>query len=157
MAMAEVLTDQIYAISVARWSAREESPLDRFRFFMGGALTLWIAWQICTVIGATAGSQLGDDLPLELVVPLVFLTLLVPSVTSVPAMVAATVGGGAAVAAALAGGGEVQVLVGALCGIAAGTLVASQTDPGACVLAASSGLDAGALESGSPDQKAEEQ
>ena len=63
-----------------------------------------------------------ESLPLDFAVPLVFLVLLVPAVNSRPAAVAATVGGGSAVLAAELGAGTLSIIVGAACGIAAGTI-----------------------------------
>ena len=54
--------------------------------------------------------------------PLVFLVLLVPAITSRPSAVAAIVGGGVALLAAEAGASHLSVLFGALAGIAAGAV-----------------------------------
>ena len=78
---------------------------------------LWVNWQICTIIGVFIGSALPDSLPLDFAVPLVFLVLLVPAITSRPSAVAAIVGGGVALLAAEAGASQLSVLFGALAGI----------------------------------------
>jgi len=74
------------------------------------------------VIGVLIGSAVPDSLPLDFAVPLVFLVLLVPAITSRPAAVAALVGGLVALFADEAGAGHLGVLFGALGGIAAGAL-----------------------------------
>jgi len=117
---AYLLTDQSYAVSISRWSAEGDPPERRIPFYVGGGLLLWAVWQASTVAGALIGSAVPDDLPLDFAVPLVFLVLLVPAVTSRPAAVAALVGGGAAVAAAEVGAGPLSVMVGAVAGIIAG-------------------------------------
>jgi predicted branched-subunit amino acid permease len=61
-----------------------------------------------------------ESLPLDFAIPLVFLVLLVPTLVSRPAVVAAAVGGLAAVVASELGADELSILVGALAGIAAG-------------------------------------
>jgi predicted branched-subunit amino acid permease len=128
--MAYVLTDQAYAVSISRWTAEAaeaagggapEPPVERrLAFYLGAAVLLWANWQVCTVLGIVLGSALPDSLPLDFAVPLVFLVLLVPAITSRPALVAATVGGVVAVGAAELGPAHTEVLFGALAGIAAG-------------------------------------
>jgi len=127
--MAYLLTDQAYAVSISRWSGEEASaatggpaaPVERrVPFYLGAALTLWVNWQIVTVIGVLVGTAVPDSLPLDFAVPLVFLVLLVPAITTRPAAVAAAIGGGVAVLAYEVGAGHLAVLFGALAGILAG-------------------------------------
>ena len=116
---AYLLTDQAYAVSITRWSTDTDRER-RLPYFLGAGLLLWSAWQVSTVVGVLVGSAVPADVPLDFAVPLVFLVLLVPTLTSRPALVAAAVGGAAAVAAAEAGAGPLYIIVGALSGIAAG-------------------------------------
>lgn len=116
---AYVLTDQAYAVSIARWAAGSAPTL---AFYFGGAMALWVSWQAATLVGALGGGLLSDDVPLEFAVPLVFLALLVPAVTTRPAVAAMVAGGGSAVAALELGVGGLYILIGALVGIATGAL-----------------------------------
>lgn len=127
--MAYVLTDQAYAVAITRWNEEAGRALDgveppaveaRVPYYLGAALLLWVNWQIVTVIGVLIGNAVPESLPLDFAVPLVFLVLLVPAMTSRPAVVAAGIGGGVAVLSLEAGAGHLSVLVGALAGIAAG-------------------------------------
>lgn len=129
--MAYLLTDQAYAVSITRWSAEADAeaaggpPADATRhlpFYLGGAGLLWINWQIFTIVGILVGSTLPKSLPLDFAVPLVFLVLLIPAITTRPAAVAAVVGGAAAVLGEQAGADHLSVIIGALSGIAAGTV-----------------------------------
>lgn len=125
-----LLTDQAYAVAITRWQAEEDaaatggpppSGLDRkVPYYLGAAVTLWINWQICTIVGVLIGAAVPDSLPLDFAVPLVFLVLLVPAITSRPAAVAAITGGLVALFTAEAGAGHLSLLLGALAGIAAG-------------------------------------
>jgi predicted branched-subunit amino acid permease len=125
-----LLTDQAYAVSITRWTKEADDEtaggppapgLDhKLPFYFGAALMLWGNWQVCTIIGIFIGSALPDSLPLDFAVPLVFLVLLVPAITSRASAVAAMVGGGGALLAAEAGASHISVLFGALAGIAAG-------------------------------------
>jgi predicted branched-subunit amino acid permease len=122
---AYVLTDQAYAVSIARWSAGATPSL---AYYFGGAMTLWVSWQAATLAGAFGGGLLSDDVPLEFAVPLVFLVLLIPAVTTRPAVAAMVAGGGAAVAALELGAGGLYILIGALVGIATGAFVEAFTE-----------------------------
>jgi predicted branched-subunit amino acid permease len=121
---AYLLTDQAYAVSITRWAGAEPDadPHDRIAYYLGAGLLLWVVWQASTIAGALAGAALPKDLPLDFAIPLVFLVLLIPSVTTRPAAVAAIVGGTAAVLGAEWGAGNLSILVGAAVGITAGAL-----------------------------------
>jgi 4-azaleucine resistance transporter AzlC len=115
--MAYLLTDQAYALSVAEFRADES--VDRKWYYLGTALSLWVVWQICTVIGVVVGARVPESLPLEFAVPLTFLAILVPTITDSPSAVAAAVGGTIAVLGAdlplnlgLITGGIVGVIAG---------------------------------------------
>lgn len=119
---AYLLTDQAYALSVARWAGGGK-PEVRLSFYLGGAVLLWVAWQAATIAGVLLGGALPEEVPLDFAVPLVFLVLLVPLVTTRPAVAAAVIGGAVAVAAAELGAGPLSIVVGAGLGIASGAAV----------------------------------
>lgn len=116
-----LLVDQVYAVSITRWGAGDD-PRRRFPFLVGAGLLLWMSWQISTLAGALIGSAVPESIPLDFAVPLVFLVLLVPTVSSAPAMVAAIGGGAGAVAAGELGAGHLAIMAGAATGIAAGAV-----------------------------------
>lgn len=129
--MAYPLTDQAYAVAITRWTGEAVRAAEggaapdldrRVPYYLGAALTLWANWQVCTVIGVLIGAAVPESLPLDFAVPLVFLVLLVPTITSMPAAVAGLIGGGTAVLSGEAGAGHLAVLFGALAGIVAGAL-----------------------------------
>ena len=130
--MGYLLTDQAYAVSITRWTsearrAAEGGPAapgleHKVPYYLGAALLLWANWQVCTVVGVVIGSAVPDSLPLDFAVPLVFLVLLVPAITTRPALVAALAGGLVALFADEAGAGHLAVLFGALGGIASGAI-----------------------------------
>ena len=128
--MAYLLTDQAYAVAITRWSKEadlaaaggpEPDAHRRVPYYLGAALLLWSSWQVFTVVGVLVGSAVPDSLPLDFAVPLVFLVLLVPAITSRPAAVAAAIGGLAAVVTDEVSSGQLAIMIGALSGIAAGT------------------------------------
>ena len=133
-----LLTDQAYAVSITRWTQEADDEaaggppapgLDhKVPYYLGAALLLWANWQVCTIIGILIGSAVPDSLPLDFAVPLVFLVLLVPAISSKPAAVAALFGGLVALLADEAGAGHLGVLFGALAGIAAGAVAEAAMD-----------------------------
>ncbi|AZQ14561.1 MULTISPECIES: AzlC family ABC transporter permease [Halorubrum] len=115
--LAYLLTDQAYALSVAEYERTPDRT--RWRYYLGAAATLWIVWQITTVVGFVIGAGVPDAWGLTFAVPLVFLALLVPAMKDRPTVLAAVVGGAVAVAAA----GlpmNLGLLTGAVSGIVAG-------------------------------------
>jgi len=115
-----LLTDQAFAVSMVRFQDLDD-PVEQRWFFTGAALTLWISWQLSTLIGVLVGAQLPEALSLEFAIPLVFIALLFLTVRTRPELVAALVGGAAAVIAAPAPLG-LGLIVGALAGVAAGVV-----------------------------------
>jgi predicted branched-subunit amino acid permease len=118
---AYVTVDQNYALAISHWANRAHRP--DAGFLIGGGLLLGTAWITCTAIGALVGGTLPEELPLDFAVPLVFLVLLIPVLSSRPAVAAAAGGGGAAVLSAQAGAGHWAVMIGAVTGIVVGTVV----------------------------------
>lgn len=139
LGVAYLLTDQAYALSITTWlgeHADDDRPgtrRRRFAFYIGAGLSLWGVWQVSTVVGLLIGTALPAGVHLEFAVPLVFLVLLVPSVTNRPSVVAAAVGGVSAVVAAQLGAGPLSIIIGSLVGIVAGALADTDSpvaDPG---------------------------
>lgn len=134
LGVAYLMTDQAYAVSILRWANEDPATIDqaeldrRWSYYLGAGLTLWAAWQASTVAGALIGNAVPDSVPLGFAVPLVFLVLLVPTLSRLHAVVAAAVGGSATVLGLELGIGPLSVLLGALAGVAAGALVDSD-DP----------------------------
>jgi len=96
--LAYVLTDQAYAISVAEFSENEDRRY--WLYYLGAAASLWIVWQIGTVVGVVVGTGVPDEWGLTFAVPLVFLALLVPAMKDRPTTAAGAAGGAVAVIAA---------------------------------------------------------
>ena len=119
-ALPYVMTDQAFAVSIVRYGEVTD-PVYRQWYFTGAALTLWITWQISTIVGIVLGAQVPASWSLDFAIPLVFLVLLVPAVKSRPDLIAALVGGGVAVAAAGAPYG-LGLMIGAVSGVIAGVV-----------------------------------
>jgi len=87
-AMAYVLTDQAFALSVGRTSA-DDPVRTRVGYYAGVALALWVAWQVGTVAGLVLGASVPPELSLDFAVALVFIALVIPSLDGRPALAAA--------------------------------------------------------------------
>lgn len=125
---AYLLTDQAYAMTVARFGGKPDARGDRWSFYLGVAVTMWATWQVTTVLGVAIGNTVPSSIPLGFAVPLVFLSMLIPNVTDRPTLMAALSGGGVATLAAglPANGG---MLLGALAGIGIGWVVSQRQRP----------------------------
>ncbi|MDS0282832.1 AzlC family ABC transporter permease [Haloarcula onubensis] len=124
-AVAYLLTDQAYALTIARY--RTEDAPRRIAYYFGVAATLWVVWQLTTIAGVVLGTSVPESLGLEFAVPLVFLALLVPAMEDGPTTVAGVLGGIVAVGTA----GlplNLGLLVGAAVGILAGLLTETATE-----------------------------
>lgn len=122
-AAASLLADPVYALAAARFAAPDAPGPARHRmaYFAGVGVTLWSAWLLLTGLGMLLAGVLPAEFRLDLAAPLTFLLLLLPMLGSRTAVVAAGAGGLAAAAAAGLPLG-LNVLVGAVAGVAAGVL-----------------------------------
>ncbi|WP_238993971.1 AzlC family ABC transporter permease [Halobellus captivus] len=122
---AYVLTDQAYALSIARYTDAEAEldPRERRRYYLAVGLSLWVVWQCCTLLGIVVGARVPDSWGLAFAVPLVFLSLLIPAITTKPKAIAALVGGGVAVAGEVfAVPLDLGLILGGLAGVVAGVI-----------------------------------
>ncbi len=126
MIAAYLMTDQAYALSVIRFAATEAAgkPMSeraKFRFYMGGAVVMWLVWQASVAAGIVLGARVPASWSLDFAVPLSFLSLLVPGIRDRSTVVAAVTGG---VIAVIARGLPLNLglFAGGICGIAAGYL-----------------------------------
>ena len=94
---AYLLTDQAFAVSIVRFARRNESLNERFSFYMGAACSLWIVWQLSSIIGVIVGTGIPESWSLDFAIPLVFIALLFPTITDRGGAVAAVAAATAAV------------------------------------------------------------
>ena len=119
------LVDQTYAVSIVRFNNVEVAPVDRWWFYVGSGLPLWVVWQLMTVLGVLAGGAVPDAIPLGFALPLAFLSLLVPTLTERPAVITALTAAAVAVVAAPLPANAGMPLA-ALVGILVGWIVAAR-------------------------------
>jgi predicted branched-subunit amino acid permease len=119
-AIAYLMTDQAYLMSVTRYPDPDESR-GVVPYYFGVALTLWTTWQITTTAGFFLGNVIPESWSLGFAIPLIFLALLVLAINTKPALLAAIAGGTVAVAAIDLPYG-LGLVAGAVVGIAAGMI-----------------------------------
>lgn len=122
---AYLLTDQAYALAIARFRAPGRPAVERWWYFIGAAVALWASWQVATVVGFVVGGAVPDAIPLGYAVPMAFLSLLAPAVTDRPTLAAALVAAGVAVAGAGLPA-NLGMPLGAGLGVVVGTLLATR-------------------------------
>ena len=96
-ALAFLLTDQAFAAVVRRFDATRD-PRDGASFFLGTGLALWGTWQATNAAGYFAGNLIPASWSLDFAVPLCFLALMAPTLSSTPGLVAAGTAGVAVLA-----------------------------------------------------------
>lgn len=98
--LAYLLTDPAFALSMAHYELRHPQPREKVGYYLGVALVVWIAWQISTGIGVIVGRQVPPEWSLEFAIPLMFLSVVVPTIRDRPTLAAALTAGVLAVATA---------------------------------------------------------
>ena len=71
-----LLTDQAFAVSNEYF---KKNMNDKFKhyYLLGSGITLWVVWQLTTIIGILLGSIVPEELGLTFTIPLTFLALLI--------------------------------------------------------------------------------
>jgi 4-azaleucine resistance transporter AzlC len=112
--LAFLLTDEAYGITVRAFLDGRGSPA----FLLGAGLSLYMAFNVATLIGVLLGSVIPDPSKsgLDFIFPLTFLALLVPLLTSWKQVLVVTVSGGIALGLSHVAPAGVTVLAAAVTG-----------------------------------------
>ncbi|MGU9961390.1 MAG: AzlC family ABC transporter permease [Candidatus Puniceispirillales bacterium WSBS_2018_MAG_OTU23] len=94
--IAYLLTDEAFFISLSRMQTQPYSPNMHFHMLGSGAL-LWASWQASTFAGIVLGAEIPPSLNLEFAIPLTFMAIIIPHLTTIASTVAVVVAGLAAV------------------------------------------------------------
>ena len=71
-----LLYDQSFAVSY-KYFKKNKKKLNRHYHLFGSGLTLWLTWQISTLLGIFLGSVVPEELGLSFAIPITFMSLLV--------------------------------------------------------------------------------
>ena len=82
IALSYLLTDQAFAVSNEYFKKNKKNKIKHYHL-VGSGLTLWLIWQVTTIIGIVLGSIVPDELGLSFTIPLTFLALLVTYLRSI--------------------------------------------------------------------------
>ena len=90
--LAYLLTDEAFFVTLNRMQTKPPSPYMHFHMLGTGGL-LWVMWQISTSIGVGLGELIPSSLNLGFAIPLTFMAITLPQITSIPPLVALLVAG----------------------------------------------------------------
>ncbi|MGE4421864.1 MAG: AzlC family ABC transporter permease [Pseudodesulfovibrio sp.] len=91
-----ILSDQAYALSIARFSRDDRGEVNKPFYFFGAALAVWISYSIGAVFGASVGTFIPPAWDLGFAVPLTFIAVVVPAIKDRPTALAALAAGAVA-------------------------------------------------------------
>lgn len=120
--LAYLLTDQAYAMSIARYGREDGGPASKPLYFLGAGLTVWACFCATAGAGALVGALIPPSWDLGFAIPLTFIAVVVPAIKDRPTAVAGLAAG---LAACLADGlpYNLGLLAGAITGIVIGYIV----------------------------------
>lgn len=92
------LTDETYAVVVRRYARADKSPYMHW-YHLGSSVSMYVNWQLCTLIGVVAGTQLQGmaDWGLEFAMVVTFIGIVVPLLINLPTLFCAVSAGAVAV------------------------------------------------------------
>lgn len=122
--LAYLLTDEAYAAAIPHLlaDARESHPSQAHWILFGSGVGLWSGWQVSTLAGVLIGARLPADMGLDFALPLTFIAIVVPMI-STRALFAAAIAAGAAAVALAALPYKLGLFLGALTGLAVGAVL----------------------------------
>ena len=124
-ALAYLMTDQAYALSVARFVREPEMP-HKGLYYLGFAAPIWCVWMVATAAGVIVGAQVPEGWSLEFAIPLIFMALIFPAITD-RASVAAALAASVTVVVMHALPFNLSLIVAALVGIGTGVVAETLT------------------------------
>jgi predicted branched-subunit amino acid permease len=121
LVFAYALVDNTYAMFMQRYGTHPEAP-NKFQYFAGLTIPIWLCWQATVAIGIAAGARLPAAWKLDFAAPLAFIAMTVPFLRGRPMLAAAVSAGATAV---LANGLPLRLglALAAVVGICAGMLM----------------------------------
>jgi len=91
------LTDETYAVVIRQYA--QENASHKQWYHLGSAVTMYTNWQLCTIVGIVAGTQLEGlaDLGLDFAMVATFIGIIIPLIKNRPMLVCMLVAGVVAV------------------------------------------------------------
>ncbi|WP_232364210.1 AzlC family ABC transporter permease [Desulforapulum autotrophicum] len=114
------LTDETFAVAVSRYS-RRDGALDKHYYNLGSMVFMYLNWNLCTIIGLTAGKAFPEisQWGLDFAMPATFIGIVIPYLVSKPMWASVLTAGTVSI---MASGlpHKLGLMVAALAGVAAG-------------------------------------
>ncbi len=113
-----MLTDHAFALVTSKFRP-DDVPAEINAYYLGAGTAMWVIWQIAVAAGVFAGTMVPAKWSLDFAIPLVFLSLVIPALTS-RAHWAAALAAGTAAAFCASWPMRLGLIAAAVVGIAAG-------------------------------------
>jgi len=123
-----LLTDEAYAPSIIKYEKGGVQPFSHW-FLFGAGFALWFIWQMSTALGIFLGAAIPQEWPLDFALPLTFIAMVVPVLKNRP-MIAAALSAGFVALLAHDLPFKLGIILAALTGIIAGTVLEGKKIPG---------------------------
>ena len=123
-----LLTDEAYAPTIIHYEKEGITPYAHW-FWLGAGFTLWFNWQVSTALGIFLGTAIPETWSLDFALPLTFIAMVVPVLKNQPA-IAAALSAGVMALIAYSLPYRLGLILAALVGIAAGTLLEGRKPSG---------------------------
>ncbi|OIQ50375.1 Inner membrane protein YgaZ [Pseudodesulfovibrio hydrargyri] len=88
-----ILSDQAYALSIARFHREDGAEIDKPFYYLGVGLAIWASYSVGAVLGASVGAFIPPAWDLGFAVPLTFIAVVVPAIKDRPTALAAVAAG----------------------------------------------------------------
>ena len=92
MILAYLLTDQSYALMVQKYRINKFSDFNHY-YFLGSGLTLWLGWQLATIIGVLGATFISEQWSLTFAISLTFIAIVIPLLKTRADLIACFVAG----------------------------------------------------------------
>lgn len=123
------LTDETFAVVVNHFSTHPNHSHNRW-YYLGSALTMYLSWQVWTLLGITVGQSIPDAAGwgLDVAMPVTFIGMTLPYLKNRPMWVSVLVAGAVSVLAYPLPN-KLGIMLAAIAGIGAGLAVESHRKP----------------------------
>jgi len=118
--LAFLLTDESFAIAIRRYEAKALSPFKHW-YYLGAALSMYLNWQLCTLLGVTIGRLVPNaaNWGLDFAMSVTFIGMTIPYLKTRPMGLAVTISGLVSLIAAPLPH-KLGLMIAAIAGISAG-------------------------------------
>lgn len=117
------LTDEAFAVAIARYNQPDPTPYKHW-YYLGGALFMYLNWQLCTWVGITVGQMIPNAASwgLDFAMSVTFIGMTIPYLINRPMIVAVLIAG---IVSVLAHGlpHQLGLIVAAIAGVVSGISV----------------------------------